>query len=382
VTAIGHHYILIGLEIGPGRQAPAVGGQRYLLDRTAAEQALTLAAGELSRIVPGIGQCALTMAGALYEQTQILRPGVPVYAALRELQRSASPGQGFAPRLLSVGASEGRMPHRGLQPDANTPPGALLVLPLLVSGQEDAIVDLSAAMEQLFLERGEVGEPPGTQLGSLFGLRPAHVRFMTLTDLNALLRLQLELFGFLPLWELLDTAINRPRQALTVSTAGNTEFEWREGAVHSFFQTFDRWATDGAGRNSPANAQELQTGYADWTREYRRYTTMLEAHGVTVEQHLADRGGAVLTGSFLREESPMPPGSADAPVTEHSVGDIGTVAVTVVRGGRQVNFYPLRASGLEELQDHIRAQGYAGHTALPGRLCVDETSRRLKADTR
>lgn len=381
MTALSHQHILVALEGRPGGQDSAKGGQRLLLDRSAAEEALTLVADELGALLPGVGQCALSLAGALYDQTQILRPGVPVYAALRELQRFGSPGQDFEPRLLSVGASGGRMPHPGLQPEAGTPPGALLVLPLLVSGPADTVRDLSEAMEQLFLERGDIGAGARDRLGALFQLEPAHARFMTMTDLNALLRLQLELFGFMPLWELLDAAINPPKQPLSVSTAGDLRFEWRDGAVHSFFETFDWWATEGSGRGKPAGERQLQDAYAGWTREYRRYVTMLEAHGVTVIQHLAARQDVVLTKSFFREDSTVTPGREDAPVTEHSAGDVGTVAVTVVSGGRQMNFYPLRPSGLNDLQDHIRTQGYAGDAAFPGRLCVDPDSRRLKADT-
>jgi hypothetical protein len=381
VTTIGHRHILVAIEGERGHDAPAGGNRPALLERSAAEQALTLVAEELARIMPGIGRCALSMAAALYDQTQILRPGMPVFAALQDLQASASPGEGFAPRLLSIGASRGRMPHRALQPETDTPPSALSVLPLLVSGPADAIDGLSAAMEERFLENGDIEADARTRLGSLFRVEPAHARFMTITDLNALLRLQLELFGFLPLWELLDAAVNPRQRGLSVSTDSGLEFACEDGVVHSYFETFDWWAAAGAGKNTPADEPELQNAYADWTREYRRYITTLSAHGVAVEQHPASRRDAELTEGFLLEHSARKPGEEDAPVTEHSLHDLGTVAVTVVSGGRQMNFYPLRADGLGSLHDYIRAQGYAGDTAFPGRLCVDVASRRLQADT-
>ncbi len=381
VTTIGHRYILVAIESERGRNAPAGGNRPLLLERSAAEQALTLVAAELARILPGVGRFALSMAAALYEQTQILRPGMPVFAALQDLQASASPGEGFAPRLLSIGASQGRMPYRALQPETDAPPSALSVLPLLVSGPADAMDGLSAAMEERFLERGDIGADARARLDSLFGLESAHARFMTLADLNALLRLQLELFGFLPLWELLDAAVNPRQGGLNVSTDRGLEFACKDGVVHSYFETFDWWAAAGAGKNTPADEPELQNSYADWTREYRRYVTMLEAHGVTVEQHPGSRRDTVLTESFLLERSARKPGEEDAPVTEHGLDDLGTVAVTVVSGGRQMNFYPLRADGIGRLHDHMRAQGYTGDTAFPGRLCVDAASRRLRADT-
>jgi len=53
----------------------------------------------------------------------------------------------------------------------------------------------------------------------------------------------------------------------------------------------------------------------------------------------------------------------------------------VVSGNRQMNFYPLQAGGLNDLHQFIRDQGYTGDTAYPGRLCYDESSRQLIAET-
>ncbi len=381
MTAIKHQYILVGLEIDPTGYPQESQKRPRLLDRVAAEQVLALIADELAGMLAEIKQCALTMAGALFDQAQILRPGLPVYAALETWQRTSNPGGKFQPRLLSIGASAGRMPNPLVQPETDTSPGALLVLPILMSGPANVVAKLIGAMEQLFLERGELASPACRHLASDFHISLNHARFMTITDLNALLRLQLELFGFLPLWELLDTAINQPGQARSVTSAENLKFAWRENAVHSSFETFDWWAAHGGGKNRSAKDQQLQVAYADWTREYRQYITMLAGHGITVKQHLAGHGDVDLNDTFLLEESTMEPGKTSAAITEHSMGDLGTLAITVVDGGRQMNFYPLRANGLTDLQDYIRAQGWAGHSAFPGHLCVDEETRRLIADT-
>jgi len=79
----------------------------------------------------------------------------------------------------------------------------------------------------------------------------------------------------------------------------------------------------------------------------------------------------------LLEESTVIHGASSLPVTEHSAGELGTVAVTVVSGKRQMNFYPLQASGLNDLHEFIREQGYSGDVAYPGRICYNETSRQL-----
>lgn len=381
MASLQHQYILVGLETDPRRYYGENASRPALLDRVAAEQVLAHLATDLAGMFPAINRCALTMAGALFDQTQLLSPGMLVYKALETLQQSSNPGDDFQPRLLSVGARKDRMPLDELQPHDDIPLGLLQVLPLLISGPAERIQPLAEEMEHRFLEQGQLSAHSAKGLESQFGVALNHARFMTIIDLHALLRLQLEHHGFLPLWELLDAAINSPAQALPVKTAGGLKFEWRDGAVHSFFESFDWWARHGGGADTPASEQQLQTAYANWTREYRRYLTMLTAHGVRVSQHLPGMEDAELTDTFLLEESTVIPRKNAAPVTEHSTDDLGSVAVTVVSGERQMNFYPLQPTGLDDLHQFVRSEGYSGDIAFPGSIVYDEDNRQLMADT-
>jgi len=380
MASILHQHILVGIETDPTRYHGEHARRPALLERAAAEQVLAHLAADLGAMFPGISQCSLCMAGALYDQTQVLRPGLPVYTSLENLQHASNPGADFKPRMLSIGASDGRMPMQELRPFENIPLGLLQILPLVVSGPAPAMEKLAEEMEHRFLEKGQVSAHSAKALETQFHVSVTHARFMTITDLNAMLRLQLEHFGFLPLWELLDAAIGAGSGELEVVTPAGPRFKWSGGAVHSFFESFDWWAQRGGGRELPAGQHRLQAAYADWTREFRRYQTMLTAHGVRVSQHLADLEDAELTDSFLLEESVNTPDPSAAPVTAHIADDLGTIAVTVVSGQRQMNLYPLRASGLNELHQFIRDEGFSGDIAYPGRLCYDEASRCLVAE--
>jgi len=381
MSSILHQYILVGLETDPTRYHGEHASRPALLERAAAEQVLAHIAADLTSLFPAINRCTLTMAGALFDQTQVLQPRLPIYAALETLQKSSNPGTEFQPRLLSIGASEGQMPLQELQPFDNIPLGLLQILPLLITGPAEYIDELAAEMEHRFLETGQVSAHSAKALESQFQVSVNHARFMTITDLNALLRLQLEHYGFLPLWELLDAAMNPPAGALDVSTPGGLRFRWQDGTVHSYFESFDWWAQHGGGAERPAGDQQLQSAYTDWTREYRRYLTMLIAHGVRVSQHLPGLDDVELTDTFLSEESTHAPKPSAAGVTAHSADDLGTIAVTVVNGSRQMNFYPLQANGINDLHQFIRDQGYSADIAYPGRLCYDESSRQLTAET-
>ena len=380
MASVRHRYILVGIETDPTRFHGEHAIRPALLDRVAAEQVLAHIAADLTSMFPAINRCTLSMVGALFDQTQVLSPQLPVYAALETLQESGNPGEEFKPRLMSIGASKGEMPLKELQPYDNIPLGLLQILPLVVSGHAEYVDALAEEMEHRFIEQGQLSAHSAKGLESHFQIAVQHARFMTITDLNALLRLQLEHYGFLPLWELLDAAMTPPDEPLVVHSAGGLRFKWQDGIVHSFFESFDWWAKYGKGADKPSSDQQLQLGYADWTREYRRYLTMLTAHGVKISQHLPGMEDAELNDSFLLEESTMMPVKPAASVTEHSVDDLGTVAVTVVHGDRQINLYPLRSDGLNDLYQFIQEQGFSGDTAYPACIFHDEDSRQLVSE--
>ena len=375
-----HQYILVGIETDPTRYHGEHASRPALLEKAAAEQVLAHISTDLTSAFPDVSRCSLSMAGALFDQTQVLRPAFPVYAALEALQQSSNPGSDFQARLLSIGSSEGQMPVQDLQPFEDIPLGLLQILPLLVSGPAEYLDRLKAEMEHRFLEQGQVSAHTAKALESQFQISINHARFMTITDLNAMLRLQLEHYGFLPMWELLDAAMTGTADKLEIETPGGLVFKWQDESVHSYFESFDWWALYGGGAKIPADDQQLQTAYANWTREYRRYVIMLRAHGVRVSQHLPGLEDAELTDTFLLEESTVVPEQPAASVTEHSADDLGVIAVTVVSGGRQMNLYPLEASGLNDLHQFIREQGYSGDIAYPARLRYDEATRQLVAE--
>ena len=372
--------ILVAIETdatrfyGPNATRPAV------LDQADSEQLLAHAAADLKSLLPEIGSCSLITSGALFDQTQILQPGYPVFRALESVSID-NREERFRPGLVSVGAEDGRMPVTALQPNPDIPPGLLQLLPLAVHGPATLVSELGQAMEYRFLEEGQLSAHSASWLQTAFGISVTHARLMTLTDLNAMLRIQLEHFGFLPLWELLDAALDGQDQLAVKSDLG-VRFEWRDGAVHTPFQTFDHWARNGAGADLPAERQALAAAYSDWTREVRQYLTTLRAHGLDVVFH-DPVDDSVLEGTYLVEDGQARPGERQSALTEHSFSELGTVAISLVEGESVRNYYPLSAGGLNDIHADIRRRVPAGHTvSFPGNLLYDPDTRRLVTDTR
>jgi hypothetical protein len=377
----GHYRILVAIETDATRYHGAQAVRPALLGNQDSEQLLAHLAADLKSLLPSISRCSLIAPGALFDQTQILRPAYPVFAAL-ESTSVAERAEEFRPGLISVAAENGAMPLDDLQPLDDIPLGLLQVLPLVLHGPAEDVSELGQAMEYRFLEEGQLSAHSAKWLETAFGIAINHARFMTLTDLNAMLRLQLDHFGFLPMWELLDAALNEQTDKLVVQTASGKALEWSNQAVHTDFESFDYWANEGAGRDMEGARQMLANGYGDWTREIRQYLTTLNAHGVRLEFHLPGVDGESLPGNYFVEYSQATPEADSAVVTQHHFEELGTIALSLVKDGRLLNYYPLSPDGLNEINTSIRRQVPVGHTvAFPGTLQYDEASRRLKPDS-
>jgi hypothetical protein len=257
----------------------------------------------------------------------------------------------------------------------------LQILALSLAGPGELLTELEEESEHRFMEEGQLSPHSAKALEAAFGIGVTHARFMTQTDLEAMLRLQLEHFGFLPLWELLQAALDDEPGPLEVRGPEGQGYRWDGRRVWACFETFDHWANAGGGAGlNPASAPDLAAAYGDWTRSWRQYLLTLRAHGVEVSQHLPQKPDEALQGSFLTERTNHAATPGTAAMTEHFTEELGTIAVTVVEDGHVANYYPIGPEGLNELHRHLRPLAAAGAVSFPGRIVVDAERRSLCAD--
>jgi hypothetical protein len=371
--------LLLAIETDATRYHGAKATRPGLLSKSDADQLLAHMSADLAGLLPGISRCSLAATGALFDQTQVLRPAYPVFSGLGKILLESSRGQG--PRLVSIGADNGIMPSSNLQPEPEIPLGILQVLPMVISGPNETIAALGQEMEHIFLERGQISPQSAQWLEAAFGIRINHARFMTLTDLRAMFRLQLEHFGFLPLWELIDAALEQSPEELVVQLESGPQFSWRDGAVHAEYLTFDYWAQHGPGQSIDPSRGKLASAYADWTRSLRQYLSTLRAHGVEVCFHLPGQEEQALQGTFFVEAGTFRAQENDASVTEHSFAELGTVCVSHAHSGTLDHYYPLDSKGINEIHTAIRKNGLAeGTVAFPGSILYNENTRSLIAE--
>ena len=200
-------------------------------------------------------------------------------------------------------------------------------------------------------------------------------------DLSVVIPMHNEQDNVQTLLQELDAALSGRPEPLLVKTQSGQQLEWKNGAVHTSYETFDSWASSGAGAHILAARQALAAAYGDWTRDFRQYLTTLKAHGLDFVFRLA-ANDLPLEGTFYKEQSSASPSAIDSTITEHSYSELGTIAVTARNGDSVENYYPLYPQGLNDIQAYLRTHVPGVHTvAFPGTILYDENTRRLVPDT-
>ena len=409
-SELRHYAGLLAIELDPQRADPT-GTPPAPLSVAAATALASHLAKDLSPVLGGIEHLGLILPGALYDQTEILRPGFPLFGALADLYRGSARGSTFTPHLIALGADQGFFPVAAINPLRRSGSGPLLLLPFCFVGPSDDIARLARVMEDILMQQGQVSPATGEAVQQAFGLAALNLSFATVGDLCALLRVQLEANDLMPLWELLEHAWFERPGVHSATLDGGNRFLAADDHVHTLFYTFDDWAQFGPGRVRPAT--QLGDGYRDWARLQRQYVMALEAYGLHVRWVLAnpqleDKLAAVegeaakaalreipcLSGDYLVEaifqnDSENP--ECRMTITNHADPELGTLVYTVMSldaGGqllRLEHHYPLRPQGLNAIIDRLiqrcAEQGAERQVLHPGRLLYSETGRSLRAAT-
>lgn len=405
-----HHYAgLLAIELDP-QQPDFTSVPPAPLNVAAATALARHLAKDLDRVLEGVSHLGLILPGALYDQTEVLRPGFPLTGVLARLYENSSCNQSFTPQLIALGTDHGSFPITAINPLRRPGSGPLLLLPFCFIGSSDAIGRLACVMEDTLLQSGDVSAATREAVQHAFGLTALNMSYATLGDLCALLRVQLEANDFLPLWELLEYAwFERSGIRRIVLDSGNYYLA-EPGHIHTVFYTFDDWAQFGPGR--ALDAAELGAAYGRWAHTQRQYAQALEAYGLHTRRVLgnpqlekalsADNETALaaldeqscLSSDYLVEaifhnDSENP--ERQMLITHQADPELGTLAYTVTTldaGGqllRLEHHYPLQPHGLQVLIDDLirrcTEQGAERQVLHPGRLLYSESGRCLRAAT-
>jgi hypothetical protein len=376
-----------------------------LLSREAAAEMARHIAEDLDAITDGIYHVGMVVPGALYDQTELLRPGFPLLKALEDIFFGTVRHGQFVPQLIALGTDESEFPIAAISPKRLPDSGPLLLLPVTFLGHEDDIAILSDALEDDLLQRGEVSAATQDCVSETFGIQALNMSYATVGDLCALLQVQMENGGFADLWALLAQALFRNSDTKQVVLENGNRFLLEGNRLYVPFYTFDSWAQFGPGRDR--DASELAAGYGEWVLAHRQYTLTLQAYGLELrllmgapnleqkdEQHAlaAVQGAQPLEGDFLVEV--VIPNRDDTPIQRllvtHQVDrDVGAIADTVQGldgDGRMLSlehYYPLHLEGMDAIAEQLiqRSEkiGVERQVIRPEHLVYSATRRGLEA---
>ena len=223
---------------------------RCTTDRTHAQTIASAIAADLIKLDASVASLDLVVAGALFDQAQILRPGWPAHAALLELQSRVIAVAARA-EVLAIAAHDGAMPLPALEPDPRLFGSPLLILPWTLHGDASQATATASRFEQDLVERGMAGSDLALALQDAFGIGVRHVQHLTVFDLCAIGCAQYEQAGFGALWCVIENALLTPTREHSVDIDGQ------------------RWTSRG---DTVITEAETQAG--------AHYRAILAAHGI------------------------------------------------------------------------------------------------------
>jgi hypothetical protein len=356
--------IVLALEPLAG-EAPA----RMTLSRDEAAELAQLIATDLHALVPQVSATRLALAGALFDQVELLRPDFPVWATLDELARRVPRGQ--LDNVVAFGSHDGHMPAQPLEPSPLFADGPMRLLPLSLLAPAELADELSEQLEIQLVGRGEAGALTADWLMRTLGIRLEHVRYLSRNDLLALTCVQYEHVNLAPLWTLLEAALLTPQRTEVTMSARGLSMQYARGKV--FAQSPAQWLLAQTGDDG-----QRAHAFAGIVFELRQYAALLDAHQLPLL--LSDTAAAdteAAAGYLLETLAAATPGQEPPALYAHEAAGLGIVAVSVAQrdgvGMRALaHGYPLQPQALGPLLARLADRyGIAAELHALGRVVLD-----------
>ena len=145
--------------------------QRQQLTRATAEGLNAAMGAQLARFLPPEHEYGFFWSAAIYDPAQLLRRGFPLYQELANLFVAGQRHGVDAGQCLTLCELDGRMPTALLEPESAIGGGTLYVIPIAVTGSEQAIAAVSEQLEHVSRQVGDVierlvagADVPGTRV--------------------------------------------------------------------------------------------------------------------------------------------------------------------------------------------------------------------------
>lgn len=320
--------VVMALELVHGARLP-----RFTLTRDEAAELASLVASDLRTLVPHVDAARLALAGALFDQVELLRPGFPVWATLDELSRRLP--RKDLDHVVAFGSHDGRMPALPLEPSSTYADGPMRLLPMSLLTPAELADDLSEQLEIQLVGRGEAGALTADWLMRTLGIALEHVRYLSRNDLLALTCVQYEHVNLASLWALLESALLTPQREESTLSARGLTLRYVDGKVWA--QSPSSWLAGQRG-----DAGERTHALAGVVFELRQYAALLDAHQLPLQFQTSPSLVVETADGYLLETlAEADPAQAAPSLFAHEAPGLGVVAITVAQRGDNGHSRPL-----------------------------------------
>lgn len=350
------------------------GPARLALTRDEASELAALVADDLQTLVPRINAARLALAGALFDQVELLRPGFPVWATLDELARRVP--RGPLDNVVAFGSHAGQMPALPLQPSPQFADGPMRLMPLSLLVPPAIADDLAAQLEVHLVGRGEAGTLTADWLMRTLDIRLEHVRYLSRSDLLALTCVQYEHVNLAALWSLLEAALLTPGRAESALSARGLALRYADAEVQ--VQSPSLWLAAQGGEMA-----QRPHDFAGIIFELRQYAALLDAHGLPLRLlPAAGRNVEAGAGYLLETLATADPGDEPPAIFAHEAPGLGVIALSVAQRGdggcahMLAHAYPLQPQVLGPLLNLLADRhGARAELHALGRIVLDAGGR-------
>jgi hypothetical protein len=235
-------------------------------------------ARDLSRWVPHVHDCDLTVLAALFDPVEILRPTFPLYRELERLTAQA-PGHGHA-KIMALGASEHGLPNN-LTPATEFAKGPLRLAPFLLRGDAALMRQVGEELEARLLDIGMAPADTALFAQENFRTQIEHARYLTVHDLAAMMAMQYQHAGLETIWPLIETALLAPKELCWCDAPPEPLVLYRDHVIHMALMDVDTWQGLGyAGKEKkPERCEYL---FEQYEMRQRQIAALFQAHGLEV----------------------------------------------------------------------------------------------------
>ena len=379
-----HHIrILAGFEIVPTQD------HRRTLERGHAQSMAEALAADLAKQLPDDGETVLVVGGVILEPDALLQPTFPVYKALEQLAKPLIRDQGLSSSVMAIGSHSSQMPDDRLQPTRHALLGQMVVIPMVVITDEATGPLIERELEAKLFESGSINPPARAALAEYAGLDSVHGQLLTVNDLMALQRVQLDAAGLSGFWDVLETVLIAGDEDHTFDLPGGVTGHWRNQQTRLIidFLTFDHWARAEADNTSASGhdpSHDLAEGYGLWVRGYRTLLALIDSHNIPWSLSVPDtavldeRHHSVIEPAHRADGDAHHPPTQGPHLTEHVDPTLGLLAWTLIEEGRSHHLYPTTPEAIEPMRGDFEKR-HIQHIDRSNGLCYNEATRTLQS---